>query len=432
MSIAKDIPDLIKAGIISQETADRILAYYNNKAGKSTNKLFIVFGILGAMLIGLGIILIIAHNWDDLPHTIKLSFAFLPLVVGQLICGYVLIKRVESTAWRESSAAFLFFAVASSISLVSQIYHISGNLALFILTWMLLCLPLIYVLRSSIVSLLYLIGITTYACEVSYWNHPVSESYLFWLLLSAAIPHYYLLIRYNPQSNFLHFHNWIIPLSMIIVLGTVAYKTDDLMFIAYFSLFGLFSLIGDIPYFKVQSNGNNAYSTYGQFGTIVLLLTLSFDWFWEDLRTDLLQYNDVIFSPEFFTSIIISLAALALLVIKIKNKKIISIVITDLIFIIFIIIFIVGATAIGAASPIPVILINLLVLAIGILTIRTGAKQDHLGLLNYGLLVITALVTCRFFDTDLSFVTRGLLFISVGAGFFAANYRMLKKRKSNE
>ena len=33
---------------------------------------------------------------------------------------------------------------------------------------------------------------------------------------------------------------------------------------------------------------------------------------------------------------------------------------------------------------------------------------------NYGLIIITALVICRFFDTDLSFVLRGLLFISVG------------------
>ncbi|MEM6542707.1 MAG: DUF2157 domain-containing protein, partial [Bacteroidota bacterium] len=61
-----------------------------------------------------------------------------------------------------------------------------------------------------------------------------------------------------------------------------------------------------------------------------------------------------------------------------------------------------------------------------------GAKQDHLGILNYGLLILTALVVCRFFDTDLSFVVRGIMFVSVGAGFFVANYLMLKKRKANE
>jgi hypothetical protein len=87
---------------------------------------------------------------------------------------------------------------------------------------------------------------------------------------------------------------------------------------------------------------------------------------------------------------------------------------------------------IGIYSAVSIILINVIVLAIGILIILAGAKKDHLGILNFGLLVITALIICRFFDTNLSFILRGLLFICVGAGFFAANYWMLQKRKKDE
>lgn len=68
-----------------------------------------------------------------------------------------------------------------------------------------------------------------------------------------------------------------------------------------------------------------------------------------------------------------------------------------------------------------------MIFIIGILTIRKGAKKNHLGVLNYGLLIITALVICRFFDTDLSSIIRRLLFVSVGIGFFLTNYWMLKK-----
>ena len=77
-------------------------------------------------------------------------------------------------------------------------------------------------------------------------------------------------------------------------------------------------------------------------------------------------------------------------------------------------------------------MINLLVFALGILTILKGANQNHLGILNYGLLIITALVVCRFFDTNISFVIRGLLFVGVGVGFFMTNYWMLKKRRAHE
>ena len=58
MNMIKDIPELVKAEVISEETADKIRNFYRNIRGQSTNRLFIVFGILG----GLGIILIIAHN----------------------------------------------------------------------------------------------------------------------------------------------------------------------------------------------------------------------------------------------------------------------------------------------------------------------------------------------------------------------------------
>ncbi|MCK0148173.1 DUF2157 domain-containing protein [Arenibacter sp. F26102] len=423
----KDIPELVKAEVISQETADKIRDFYREKRGQSTNRLFIVFGILGAILVGLGIILMIAHNWDELSRQTKTLLAFLPLLIGQTLCGLVLIKKQDSIAWRESGTAFLFFAVGASISLVSQIYHIPGNLSSFLLTWMLLCLPLIYVMKSSIGSLLYLIGITYYACETSYWTFPNSESYFYWVLLLTIIPHYYLLYTKKLQSNFMIFHNWLIPLSLIITLGTVAKQTDELIYIAYFSLFGLLYLIGDLDFFSRQRPRNNGYKVLGDLGTIVLLLILSFDWFWVDLRRKDFVFLDIITTPEFFASTIISLFASGLLILQLKNRSLKFIKPITSVFILFIITFI-----IGLSSPLSVVLTNILVLAIGILTIRDGAKLGNLGILNYGLIIITALVVCRFFDTNLSFVIRGGLFVSVGIGFFATNYWMLKKRKSND
>jgi uncharacterized membrane protein len=423
----KDLQELVKADVISQNTSDKINDFYRKKGENSTNRLFIVFGILGAILVGLGIIMIIAHNWDELSKATKTFFAFLQLVVGQILCGFTLIKKQESVAWRESSGAFLFFSVGASISLVSQIYNIPGNLGSFLLTWMLLCLPLIYLMNSSIVSLLYIVGITFYAGEISYWSQPQSVAYFYWLLLLAALPHYYMLFKKKPESNFMIFHHWLLPLSVVISLGTVADKTGSLMYIAYFSLFGLFYLVGNSAIFMHQKSKNNGYKILGTLGTIILLLTLSFDWFWEELRKREFQFNEVITSPEFFAAVILSLLAGSLVFFQLKNKSIHDIKPITPIFILFILTFI-----LGLYSTIAVVLINFCVFAIGILTIKDGAKKDHLGILNFGLLIITALVICRFFDADLSFIFKGILFVSVGIGFFTANSWMLKKRKTNE
>ncbi|MBL7901020.1 MAG: DUF2157 domain-containing protein [Bacteroidia bacterium] len=427
MSIHNDISELVKADIITQETADKMFDYYKNKGSSSTNRLFIVFGILGAILVGLGIILIVAHNWDELSRGTKTFFAFLPVLAGQMLCGYTLMKRQDSIAWRESGSAFLFFAVGSSIALISQIYNIPGDTGSFLLTWMLLCLPLVYLMNASVTSLLYISGITYYAAYLGYWSYPSTDPYLYWLLLVCSFPHYYNLYKKKPESNFMIFHNWFIPLSVIISFGTVAKRTEELMFITYLSLFGLYYLIGNLDFFARPKAKNNGYKILGTLGTTSLLLTLSFDWFWENLRIKDFEFDEVIRAPEFFASSITSLLAVGLLYWQQKGKIFKHIKPLATVFILFIVTFI-----LGLYSSIAVVLINLFVLAIGILTIRDGARKDHLGILNFGLLVIAALVICRFFDRDLSFVIRGVLFVSVGAGFFALNYWILNKRKTNE
>ncbi|HZV68887.1 MAG TPA: DUF2157 domain-containing protein [Saprospiraceae bacterium] len=424
MKVRKEITELLNAGIITTEVADRINAYYESKYEPSSNKLVIVFGILGAILVSLGIILILAHNWDSLSRAVKTVIAFIPLVAGQLICGFTLLKKEDSVAWREAGSSFLFFSVGACISLIGQIYNVPGNLGSFLFTWMLLCVPIIYVMRSSMASLLYIAGITWYACELSYWGNSTHESFMYWGMLLLALPYYYLLFRKQKESNFFTFHNWFIPLSVITMLGTFARDTEELMFIAYVSLFGLLYLIGNTPFIREQKIRNNGYLVLGSLGTVVILLILSFNFFWKDLIDETFSDTDVFSSPEFIVSAFLTLASLALLVyqkIKYKSWEIKPV---ENIFILFIIIFL-----IGLSSPFAQVLINVLVLGVGIQTIREGAKQNHLGILNYGLLIVTALVICRFFDTDISFVLKGILFVAVGLGFFFANYLMMKKKR---
>jgi uncharacterized membrane protein len=423
----KDLPALIEAQVISQETADRITAYYKSREGASSNRQLIAFGILGAMLVGLGIILIIAHNWDDLPRAAKTGFAFLPLIVGQVLCWYVLRKQAEQTGWRESAAAFLFFAVGASISLVSQIYNIPGDLSAFMFTWMLLCLPIVYVMRSSMASLLYIAGITYFAVQRGYWTFPQSESYTYWLLMAAILPHYYNLFIGNPRSNFTTFHHWLVPISLSIALGTLSGALDEWMSLAYISLFGLFYLAGNSIHLAMLRPRNNGYRIIGSLGTVVLLLVLSFDWFWEELGRTSFSFVQLILAPEFYAMLILFSGAFWLLLSQQKGKPFSELKPLSPVFLIFGIIFVIGHFVPGA-----VVLINLLTLAAGVLYIREGSRNDHLGVLNFGLLIITALVICRFFDTDLTFVMRGLMFLTVGAGFFMANYRMVKKRKTHE
>lgn len=427
MRIEKDVDQLLEAGVISEETAVKIRDYYTQKKDGSAGRLFVIFGILGAVLVGLGILLIVAHNWDELSKQTRTFLAFIPLVASQGICGYVLVRRPESTAWREGGASFLFLAVGTCMALVSQIYNILGNLNDYLFTWMLLCLPLIYVLKSSMSSLFYILGISAYVISSGYGGSTNTESFFYWPMLLAVLPHYYFLYKSSPKSNFLTIHSWFLPLSLLFSLGTLSDQFGYFMFWAYSSMFGLFFLIGRLTFFRERTLRNNSYLVIGSLGTTYILLHLSFSDFWNSMYGQSILLRDLLISPEFIVSTLLSFAACFLLVRLVRNRMIDFKEPFGFIFLIFIPVFIMGFW-----FPISVILINLLVLLLGIFIVRSGAKSDNLGQVNFGLIIIALLIMCRFFDADLSFVVRGVLFVLLGLAFFVANHRILKKRKTNE
>ena len=420
----KELQELIRAGIIDETTAARILTYYAGKETPSQNKLLIVFAILGTILVSLGIILILAHNWDDFTRSVKTAIAFIPLLIGQGLCAYTLWKQPHSMGWKESSAVFLFFAIGACLSLISQIYNIPGEITSFLLTWMALSIPIVYVMNSSVTSLFYIAGITYYAIQLGYWESESNTVYLYWLLLLAILPHYYLLYKNKSESNFFHLHNWFVPLSVIICLGTVAMNLEELMFVAYMSLFGLLYQIGYTPQLRDQHIRNNGYLVFGSVGTVALLMFFTFEVFWDDWRG--YAAENVLTSPEFICATVLTLAATALLIMNKMNEPVFRIRPVEWVFLVFI-----GLFIWGYYSPVVIVMFNLVVLAIAILTIREGADRHHFGILNYGLLIIATLVICRFFDSDIGFVLKGVLFVLVGAGFFFANLWMIRKRKSN-
>lgn len=423
MKIRKGISELVTAGIITDETAERIEQYYQSKNDSTPNRLIIIFGILGAILVGLGIVLILTYNWDQLSRMTKTIVAFVPLVLGQLVCGYTLLRQKDSITWREGSSAFLVLAIGGSLSLISYIYNISGSMEGFLLTWTLMALPVIYVMRSSLTSLLYLIGITWYACEAGYWGSDADESYVYWGLLLLVLPYYILLWKKDKDSTFCAFHHWFIPLSVIICLGTVATDWEELMFIAYMSLFGLFYQIGNLPVLEDEKIRNNGYLVLGSTGSAILLLILSFNGVWEEIRNNDQTLTSWIASPEGIAVILLSIAALGLLIYQKSKNSWWKSKPVELVFLLFI-----GIFWLGMHSTVAAVLVNILLLVMGVLTIREGVQRDHFGIVNYGLLIITTLIICRFFDTDIHAVLKGLMFVLVGFGFFITNYWMVKKR----
>jgi len=279
-------------------------------------------------------------------------------------------------------------------------------------------------LRSSFSSLLFIVGITWYACEVGYFNYPYSNAPYYWILLLLIVPFYYTeFLRTGQKNNFFYFHSWFLVISLTICLGILTDNAEEMILIAYMSLFSAFVIISQMKVFETNRVLTNAYLVIGSLGVIILLLMLSFDWYWDELDQE--SGNNILVQSEFIASAVLSLGCIGLLFQLLKENNWRDINKKSYAFILLIILYLIGLTL----PILSQILVNILTLALAITTIRDGAQRNHLGILNYGLMIIAALIGCRFFDTDFSFVVRGLLFIGVGIGFFAANYYMIQKRK---
>ena len=423
--LLKDLPDMIATGVLDETSAQRVRDYYEGKKGEGRNRILIVFGIIGALLMGAGVVLIIAHNWDEMGKGLKTIFAFIPLLVGQGIAAYSLARKNESVAWRESSAVYLIFAIGACLSLISQIYNLPGKLSGFLLTWMLLSFPLKFILRSSAASLLYLAGLTWYTIESGYNG---GRNNIVWEFFPLALPfvlYYILLLRKQPNSNFTLFHNWLTPIAVLAVAPAFLKGHDTWMLIGYVSLLGVMSLTGLGGLFPEEKLSRNGWRVSGLLGTAGFLIAFTFEDLWDSLTHKVLFGDHFLTSMAFYLAVSMTILGGYLLFRALKKQEKAE---YSLIWFSFVVFFI-FSLLVGGSSTLCWILMNVFVLAVGITEIIRGSRMHNLAVLNFGLLLLLIQIGSRFLDIDMTYLARGVLFMFLGAGFFAANYFIVKKRK---
>lgn len=413
VKLTKELDKLENEGIIDKETALKIAAFLESNKPSSSNRMLLAFGILGALLLGSGIVLLMAHNWDSIPRTLKSIFAFLPLLIGQAACLYILIKKPSDKTKREVSSTFLIFGVAISIALISQIYQLPGSLDSYLLLWSLLTLPIMYIMQSSMASLLYYCLITYFTTTSGFTNGLNPNWY--WLLLIAALPFSINNLLKASASNFVKFQNWIIPLSILTCIPF--FVQNEALIISYIFVFATLRTLGNW-FNKDGETPNNGFSIIGKLGILILLVVLTFEFttngdFGHGSTTSTLIASTIILNILF--------AALIYFRYYLNNS--------------FrpdpfsLTIFPVSITLLILPQNAFIILINAILLALAIYSIVKGSRNQNLRTLNSGLIIITTVAACRFFDTNIDFSIKGIAFILIGAGFFAINYITIKKRR---
>lgn len=165
--LAEQLPTWEREGIVTAAGARTLRERYvvETQAGL----VHVIVGAVGALLIGTGLIAVLAYNWDDFPRSVRLGLALGPLAVTQAVSWWVLGRGDAAQPWhREAAALVQTLAVGAATALVSQIYNLPGRWTDLVFWWCVVSVPLAWAMRSQAVAISYLVGIAVWTVSQAF------------------------------------------------------------------------------------------------------------------------------------------------------------------------------------------------------------------------------------------------------------------------
>jgi uncharacterized membrane protein len=159
-------------GLVDDATAQRILARYPEGPERGWGR--IIFSAIGAVLVGLGVILFFAYNWQAIPKAIKLLLVFGALAAAHGAAMRLARRPDANRALIEGLHALGTMLFGAGIWLVAQIYHIDEHYPNAFLVWSLGALALAWAMPSIAQALLALFLVAFWAgVEAFQFRSPV-------------------------------------------------------------------------------------------------------------------------------------------------------------------------------------------------------------------------------------------------------------------
>lgn len=418
-----ELNGLITRGLLTPEAAGSLRAYYSEHAashGRLTRDL--VLGVFGAILIGGGVVLLLAHNWTELARPLRAVLALLPLAISLAAAGYALLRKAGSAAWRESTAIAVTLAIAAAIGLITQTYHL-GDVD-FLLTWAVLTLPVVYVLQAALPAVFYL-------AIILFWAGDDGSALGYWLLMAAIAPFLVTFLRRStPGLGALL--GWCTALSLPVAVGVTFGHMEEIWLYAFSLLFAGMALEGSRRS-KALTWARSPLALVGVLGVMGVAFLLSFksaaaELIPKGLDVPFAWVDGSVRADE--VTVWVLLAALAARVVRLYAKALTeSRLVTALLGGLPLLAALVAVTAWPTVPA--AVLFNVFLAALSLAVVAEGLRCGHGGWMNLGLTGFSLLVVGRFFESDLPLAARGLAFVVVGIAFLAVNRALGRRSPAN-
>jgi len=416
-------------GVVSPEQADRLRHRYEQPPKETVPWGLLVFATAGAIVIGLGVILLFAYNWDEIPKFGKLALIF-AAVIGAHAGGIRLLAR---EGWQpklgEALTALGTMFYGAGIWLVAQIYNIDEHYPNGFLFWALGALAMAWAIRSTANGLLAAVLLAIWGCTEAFDFHtpefwsvmlvaggllPLAWQQRSALLLAATLAAIQLLLAVNVVNWGGGAHAFTASLAWAVLLVAAARVTDadrpdfaDGAGVMTFFGFGAFLVCAYMLSFHRAADGLLDWARqYGPRPALAhafswSLFALSLAGWLLIARRSLLQRAMEVRREEW----LLPIALLYCFGIAFLNQR--------------------GWGNFVSWS------FNLMLLGFAAMWMWRGCQESRLRPTVLGSLLLSAVVLARYFDLFQSLASRGLAFIILGGIFIAEAmyYRKMRQTK---
>lgn len=425
--LTQEVKQWVTDDLISHEQGEVILARYGRSLDSDINKTsfgYYLLMTLGALFIGLALILIISHNWDEIPSAVK-TLSLLLLTASTNLIGL----RLHMVSRTQAANIWLILgslAYGASIMLIAQIYHLGEHYPDGIYWWALGVLPMALLTRSRILTLLMLVLSFIWMCveagEAFFpTTFPVFVLSSLFLSLYARPSKFIFLLSLVGMSVWLN-----LGLAWSIGEGTLYEPINDLLpvtlAIGVLLNGGAWHLMRSVQ-LHWREYGSVLHLWFVRC-LVVTLLMLSFEGVWGEY----MPYSNGSF---IFSMTVLILSGVIAWWLSAKSGKNASL---PIVFIsISLSASFLAQAWLSDGDMIAAVMINLTLLLTGIGLIKQGVEQSQSQIFYTGIVTLLATAFIRYFDLIGDYIGGAILFlIAASIMMYAARYWRLRPQQHQQ
>jgi uncharacterized membrane protein len=382
-----------------------------------------VFSVIGAVLLGLGVILFFAYNWEDLPKFAKLGVIFAALLGSHAAALWCDRHADGQQSLVEGLHVLGTMIFGAAIWLIAQIYHIDEHYPNAFLLWSLAALTLAWAMPSLAQGFLAVLLVVLWSAfdvfDFKWTNHWAPL-----LMAGGIVP-----LAWWQRSRVLLFFA-LLGLLLILVWGVVPLQDELILSVPVF-VSCLYIVAGLLAQETAFAASHGVFKLVGFAGYFTFLYVLSF----ADVPRDL---DDVTFSHVaviLYFAVPLVLALLGWLWLLIARFGQLDRLWRWHWALLAVSLVLVAAMSLelSALGSLAAILFNLVFLAHCVLFIIQGSRDVDARLVSLACVLFAVLVITRYVDLFDSLLLRSLVFLLLGAGVFVVgNFYARSKRRLQE